>query len=446
MDPEYGKGHRKTPMSSQSGIDRRQFLAGSAGALLLAMLGAEEVRAETKASPAAGAAAGAAAPAGPPVRVAVIGLGMQGRALLQSLARIPGVTVVSVCDNYAAAHKRALEVAPQAAAVTDYRQVLDNKDVDAVFIATPSHLHREIAVAAVAAGKHVYCEAPLAHTIEDARAIALAGLGSKKVFQGGLMHRADPITVQVRKFVDADAMGKIAQVRAQYHKRNSWRRTAPNAEREKALNWRLSKSTSPGLVGEYGIHSIDVGSWYLGKTPVAVTGMGGILAWDDGRDVPDTAQCIIEYPGGVRLVYDATLANSFEGDYELFMGTDSAIYMKDGRAWMVKEADASALGWEVYARKEKVGDEVGIALVADATKQLELGKEPGKQAAPTALSEQSMVDNLATAFLKAIRGEEDAAGAGPKEAYEATVTALKANEAVNTNARIVFQKEWFELA
>lgn len=430
-------------MSSNSGIDRRQFLTGTAGAVLMAMLGAEEVRAQNAAPQ------GAAAPAlpdGPPIRCAMIGLGVHGRALLQALASTPGAPVVALCDDYAAAHKRGLDIFPRATAVTDYRKVLDNKDVDAVFIATPSHLHRQIAVDAVAAGKHVYCEAPLAHTIDDARAIALAGKNSKKVFQGGLLHRADPISVQVMKFVDSDALGKIVQARAQWHKRTSWRRTAPNQERERALNWRLRKPTSPGLLGEYGIHSMDIVSWYLGALPVSVTGMGSILAWSDGRDVPDTVQSVIEYPGGVRMSYDATLANSFDGSYELFQGTESAVYMKEGRAWMIKEADATALGWEVYARKEKVGDEVGIALIADATKQLELNLKPGESAAPAPLSEQTMVANLVMGFLKTIREDEDAAGAGPEEAYHATVVALKANEAANTGTKITFQKEWFDLA
>ncbi len=427
-------------MSSNSGIDRRQFLTGTAGAFLLAMLNGEEVRAQAQPSSAQ------PAPAGPPVRCAVIGLGVQGRSLMQALAKMPGAPITAICDIYEGAHKRALDIAPKAAAVTDYRKVLENPAVDAVFIATPSHQHRQIAVDAVAAGKHVYCEAPLAHTVEDAKAIALAGKGSKKVFQSGLVHRADPISVQVMKFVDADAMGKIAQVSGQFHKRTSWRRTAPTPARESALNWRLRKATSPGLMGEQGIHTLDIASWYLGQMPVSITGSGGVLGWPDGREVPDTVQCIVEYPGGIRLSYDATLASSFGGAYDLFMGTDSSIYMKDGRAWMIKEADATALGWEVYARKEKIGDQVGIALIADATKQLELDLKPGEQAAPAALSEQSMVENLATGFLKTIREDEEAHGAGPLEAYQATVIGLKANEAVNTGTKIACQKEWFDLA
>lgn len=427
-------------MSSNNGIDRRQFLTGTAGALLIAMLGAEEAKAQA-------AAAATPAPADvPPIRCAVIGLGLQGRALLQALATAPNAPVVAVCDNYEGAHKRALDIATKAVAHTDYRKVLDDKNVDAVFIATPSHLHRQIAVDAVAAGKHVYCEAPLAHTIEDARAIAQAGKNSNKVFQGGLLHRADPISVQVIKFIDADALGKIVQARAQWHKRTSWRRTAPTPERERDLNWRLDKKTSPGLLGEHGSHSLDIISWYLGAMPLSVTGMGSVLAWDDGRNVPDTVQAVFEYPDGVRVLYDATLANSFEGSYELFQGTESAVYMKNGRAWMIKEADATALGWEVYARKEKVGDEVGIALIADATKQLELDLKPGQQAAPEALSEQTMVENLVGGFLKTIREDEEATGATAEEAYVATVLGLKANEAVNGNTKITFQKEWFELA
>lgn len=422
-------------MSNNPGIDRRQFLTGATGAVLLAMLDAESVRAETPTAPAPGA----------PVTCAVIGLGVQGRSLLQSLARMPDAPVAIVCDDYEGAHKRALDIAPKARAVSDYRRALENPAVDAVFIATPTHRHRQIALDAVSAGKHVYCEAPLAHTLEDARAIAQAGKDSKKVFQGGLLHRTDPISLQVIKFVDADALGRVVQARGQWHKRTSWRRTAPTPEREAALNWRLEEDISPGLMGEQGIHTVDIASWYLGANPVSITGSGAVLGWTDGRKVPDTVACTFEYPNGVRLVYDATLANSFGGWHEVFLGTDSAIYIKDGLAWMVKEADASALGWEVYARKEKVGDQVGIALVADATKQLELDLEPGKQPAASSVSEQGMMDNIVKGFLNTIRDDEEAAGAGPEESYRATAIALKANDAVKNGATIDCRKEWFDL-
>lgn len=424
-------------MADNSGVDRRQFLTMGAGALMFSMLMAEELRADTPAAPAAPAVSG------PPVGCAVIGLGAQGRALIDSLARAANAPVVAVCDTYTGAHQRVLSVATKAVALTDYKQVLSRPDVNAVFVATPTHLHKDIVVDAVAAGKHVYCEAPLATSIDDAKAIALAGKGSTNIFQSGLTQRMLPISTHVRNFVMTGVLDTVAQIRGQYHKKTNWRRAASTPEREKALNWRLSKATSIGLVGELGILPVDMVNWYLKATPTAVSGFGGILAWPDGRDVPDTVQCVFEYPNGVHLFYDATIANSFDGKYEVLMGTDSAIYLRDGRGWLVKEADAKALGWEVYARKDKLGDETGIALVADASKQLALGKDPGSTIQP-AMTDQIMLNNAVDGFLAAIRGGKKPL-AGALEGYQSTVAVIKANEAVNSASRITLSDDLFAL-
>jgi predicted dehydrogenase len=87
---------------------------------------------------------------------------------------MPGAPIVTICDAYEPYLRRAMSGAPGATGVADYRRVLDRADVEAVVIATPTNTHRELACAALQAGKHVYCEAPLAASIADARAIAVA--------------------------------------------------------------------------------------------------------------------------------------------------------------------------------------------------------------------------------------------------------------------------------
>ncbi|GAB4460366.1 MAG: Gfo/Idh/MocA family oxidoreductase [Armatimonadaceae bacterium] len=383
-----------------------------------------------------------------PVTVAVIGLGDRGREILSSLSYAPGVTVAYVCDTYANAHKKALEIFPKATAVTEYKQVLDDPKAQGVFVATPTHLHKQIVLDALAAGKHVYCEMPLAHTPEDAKGIALAAKAAPKlVFQSGLQYRTNPQHHHVLKFVKTGALARVAQAKAVWHKKTSWRRIAPTDERQRELNWRLDKALSPGLLGEIGVHQIDVASWFLNKLPVAVHGFGGILAWNDGRQVQDTVQAVLEYPGDVHLAYDATLANSFDGSYELFQGTDAAVMLRDVRAWMFKEADARALGWEVYAYKEKIGDETGIALVADATKLLAEGKEPGKnrdtdpRKTPLYFACETFANDIRVAGGAAKSEEDKDWSSGYAEGYTATVVALKANEAVVSGSKIAFTPE-----
>jgi predicted dehydrogenase len=397
----------------------------------LSLLAAEEIR----------AAPAPAAPAGPPVGCGVIGLGPQGREILGILARQPLTTPVAYCDTYEPFLNRAKETAPKAASTTDYKQLLDNKDVQAVFIATPSHQHKQVVLDAIAAGKHVYCEAPLAHTVEEAREIARAGRDSKQAFAAGLQYRVNPQHHHVQSFVKAGTLNDLAGGRAQWHKKTSWRRTSPNEQRQRETNWRLSKATSPGLMGEIGIHQADVATWFFGQQPVSVTGFGGIMHWNDGRDVPDTVQCVLEDPKNLRFTYDATLTNSFGGTYEVFMGSDAAVYVQDLKAWMVKETDSPLLGWEVYAKKEQIMDDTGIVLIANATKILSAGGTPSLAKLDTTMTPlYYAVEDFATC-IKGGKKPENGAEVG----YRATMVALKANEAVNTGTKIAFQKEWFDL-
>jgi predicted dehydrogenase len=296
----------------------------------------------------------------------------------------------------------------------------------------------------VQAGKHVYCEAPLATTLDDARAIAAAGKGAKSVFQVGLQQRANPLYHHVVKFVRTGVLGNVAQARAQWHRKQSWRRAARDPQVERRLNWRLFRESSAGLIGEVGVHQIDATSWFLKKLPSSIVGYGATVAWADGRELPDTVQCILEYPGGIRATYDATLANSFEGSYEVVYGSDGAIFTREDRSWLFKEADAPQLGWEVYARRDRIGDETGIALVADATKLLAQGKNPAEAAAARGASGKNALYYSVEEFVTAIReGKKPSAGA--LEGYQATVVALKAHEAVTAGSKVALPKELLTL-
>lgn len=418
---------------SNGSIDRRDFLKGAAATVALLMTAEQIIAAEE----------GEEKPvAGPPVKIGVIGLGLWGREIVTTLGQIPSAQVAAICDTYQAYVNKGKEIAPNAAAFADYKQLLASPDVEAVVVAIPTHQHKEIVLAALQAGKHVYCEAPIAGSIEDARAIGLAAQGSKQVFQAGLQGRSNPLYKHVVKFIRAGVLGTPSQAVAQWNKKTSWRRMAPTPQREAELNWRISKATSTGLVGEVGIHHLDLANWYLKGLPTAVSGFGSITAWKDGRDVPDTVQCVLEYPNGVNMVFFATLASSFSNTYTVFEGNSASVLLRDTRGWMIKEDDAPVLGWEVYARKEPTMDESGICLIANATKILAEGNEPGKEAENPQAKEA--IYYALENFTRSIR-ENLKSDCGPVEAYQAAVTAIKANEAINSGSRIAFQSELFEL-
>ena len=381
-------------------------------------------------------------PPGPPVKCGVIGLGNQGREILAMAARLPNAPVVALCDHYKAAFRRAAESAPAAKQHTDYRDLLADPEVQAVIVATPTHLHREIAVAAMQAGKHVYLEAPIAHTLEDARTIAAAAkaLPARQIFQAGLQFRENPQNHHVLKFVRTGATGRIAVSRGQFNKKQSWRRSSPNGDREKALNWRLYRDSSIGLPGEVGIHSLDLACWYSDKLPVAIHGLGGILQWQDDREVADTVTVILEFAGGYRHTFTATLANSFEGESEVFFGSDAAILIRDNRAWMFKETDAPLLGWEVYARKDDFLNDSGIALVANATKILAQGKKPAEAASQTEPPLQFALGRFIEHINDGTKPDSDW-----KAGLQSAVLAIKAHEAVQKGTRIAFDPAWLQV-
>lgn len=420
-------------------IARRAFLRDGlrTGGLMGLLLGAGEQAIEVR--PARAADAKAVIPVG----VGVVGLGDQGRDLLGALARMPGAEVRALCDSFEGAHKRALELAKGAEPSTDYRKLLSRKDVQAVFVATPSHLHKDIAIAALQAGKHVYCEAPLASSIEDARAIAKAALANPKlVFQPGLQRRANTLDKSVFGFVKAGVLAKLIAAEGRYAVKNSWRRAASTPERERERNWRLDKALSGGLMGEVGIHQLDWMTWFMRALPLSVTGAGAIMAWNDGRELNDTVRCELTYPNGVVYSYRATLGSSIGGASDFVQGHMASVLMRGNRAWMLKEADAPALGWEVYATKEPVGDDSGIALVANATKLLDEGKDPAES--KDEYSQGALHYGVET-FLEVVRGRETPSF-GAQEGFAATVVALTAHEATQTGRRIELKKELFALA
>jgi predicted dehydrogenase len=451
-------------MNSQEPIDvsRRDFLRGGSIATLMTMLGGVELRAAEPLKNAAGNAL-----VGPKVKCGVIGLGVWGSEIVGTLQRQAEAEVAGLCDTYPLMIKRAAKDSPSALATEDYRKILEDKTIQAVFVATPSHQHKDIVIEALQAGKHVYCEAPLATTLDDARAIATAAQAAVgQVFQPGLSLRADPQRHFLLQFIRTGAIGKPVMARAQWHKKQSWRFASSNPDREKAVNWRLDKDLSIGLAGEIAVHHIDSMVWLLKDRPQAVTGFGGIMRWDDGREVFDTIQAVLEFPGHLQGVYTASLANSFDGDYEMFYGSDAAVMMRGSKAWLFKEVDSPLLGWEVYASKEVFYKETGIALVANASKST--GQNEGKEEVPftntpLAFALEAFLSNVnevrgavedftstynttdKVALAKHLATIELQHAATWREGLDATVLAIKTNEAVAGRKRVELRDEWFHV-
>ena len=309
------------------------------------------------------------------LEVAVIGTGRQGRAILAELVKIEGVQIRGICDTDEQRLKSGSRRIKDARTYADHRALLDaEQGVQAIFVATPTHRHRQIAEDALAAGRHVFCESPLASTVEDCQALLEVAGRSDRVFQTGMQGRSNPIYKLAYSFVRSGAIRELVSMRAQYHKKTSWRSPASDPAREKELNWRLDPEVSLGLVGELGTQQFDVLHWFSGGYPTQVRGAGSIRLYADGRELADTARCVLTFEDGLDLVYEATLANSFGGEYEEIAGTMGTVKLAWTAGWLFKEADAVTQGWEVYANRQQFHNEEGITLIADATKLAKQGK------------------------------------------------------------------------
>lgn len=423
----------KGPEGERAGTSRRDFIglaaaAGLSGLYAISAVGQDE---ETP-------------PASPPVGCAVIGLGLQGRKILSVLARSESAHVAGFCELYDPYLKRGARTAPEAQSSKDYRQTLGAPGVEAVFVTTPTHLHREIVEAGLAAGKHVYCEAPMASTVEDARAIAEAAAKSDAQCCVGLQLRANPHYKHALDFIKIRAVGALVSSSGYQHMNASWRRSVGDPAFREAMNWKLSPDVSLGLMGEAGVHDFDTALRFLKEVPAAVTSFGSIMKWNDGRTTPDTVQCVFEFPTGFQLRFEGTLTNSHGGKSHTIHGTHGSVFLTEKRCWMFKEADAPSLGWEVYAMRERVATEDGIVLVANATKLLERDQLPGEGAAEELAKAKDSVEIAVESFLNGVR-----AGAepfcGPAEGYRSVVMAAAAKRSLQEGKRVEIDPSLFEV-
>ncbi len=290
-------------MPKKNQVNRREFVsrslgvAGAAAVVLPRLQAAPPARTNT---------------ANGTVSYGFIGAGSRGQQLLQHLSKTDAGRCLAMCDIYPPNIDKGLKTLGQNAdKVADYRQVLDRKDIDAVYIAVPLFAHFEITKAALDAGKHVFCEKSLVFTPEEVHGLrAACAAHPKQVLQTGLQRRYSQFYQMARQMIDKGMLGRVTHIHAQWHRNSDWRRPVKDKKLEEQINWRLYRKYSGGLAAELASHQIDIADWMFGSTPVSVVGVGGIDYWKDGRDVYDNIQLIYTYPKGHKLLYSSINNNA----------------------------------------------------------------------------------------------------------------------------------------
>jgi predicted dehydrogenase len=263
-------------------VNRRYFLMGSLGAATLA----HRARAQSGAT----------------IGVGHIGVGGRGTADLRAVLAQTGVKVNALCDLKPDRLDKAASLAAshQPKTFKDYHELLAQKDVDAVFIATPCDLHVEMVIAALKAGKHVYCEKPAGINAKSIQQLVDAVKASGKVFQIGQQMRSMSRLRQTIEKVHDGAVGDLIMIRAARTASADLDHNASSAD------WFFDAKRSGDVIVEMSVHNLDVCNWVAGSHPDRAAGYGGALIWKDdppGRTNMDGYTLTYDYVNGVKMSY-----------------------------------------------------------------------------------------------------------------------------------------------
>jgi predicted dehydrogenase len=292
------------------------------------------------------------------VRMGFIGLGNRGDQVHQAFLEYGDAQTAAICDlrpdylDFAAQRSRSTPKRYK-----EYKKLLEDKDIDAVMIATPDHWHALMFVDACNAGKDVYVEKPLSRTVMEGRKMVETAERTKRVVQVGTNHRSYKAYIEAAAFVRSGGIGRVTAARC-FHLQNEWPNGLGNAPDEAPpdpwawdqwlgpapkvpynrnrmfYNFRWFYDYSGGQVTNFGVHYIDVIRWCLGQdSPKSVVAMGGKYAGiNDNREIPDTIQVMWEWGGPTLVTFEQYNANNAPASYPQaeieLRGTKGTLYFR----------------------------------------------------------------------------------------------------------------------
>jgi predicted dehydrogenase len=286
-------------------MNRRIFIAG--GAAALGALGANER-----------------------VNFAVIGVGGRGSGHLRYIAKLPNAKVAAVCDVNQAQTERAVAIVERAQnskpkVYEDMRRVFDDKDIDAVSIATPNHWHALSTIWACQAGKDVYCEKPASYNIWESQRMVAAARKYKRMVQIGMQSRSTEHKMRAMQLLKDGAIGKVYLAKGLCFKRRpsightpdekippgvNWdlflgpAATTPYSKNRHVYNWHWFWNTGNGDIGNQGIHEMDIARWGLGVgLPKSGMSSGGKYVYTDDQETPNTQMATLDY-GDSEIMFE----------------------------------------------------------------------------------------------------------------------------------------------
>jgi len=297
-------------------------------------------------------AAGQARGANDRISYGLIGSGGRGRSVSKVFQDL-GAQCVAVSDVYEPNLDLGLKAAPGARSYLDYHDLLAHKGLDAVLIATPDHQHCPMLLAALAAGKDVYLEKPMSHSLQQSKLMIEAVRKTKQIVQIGMQRRSAPSVLKAKELVDSGVLGKITMVKPQWNwniareldnsplpGKLDWNRFLGDAkprdlEPMRFRNWRYFWDYSGGNMTDQGTHLMDVTQWFTGQAaPISALSYGQVAKMI-GSETPDLFCAVYEYPG-FMATWTLNYCNAYQNGWSIqFQGDKGTLIVDENglRVW-----------------------------------------------------------------------------------------------------------------
>ena len=316
------------------------------------------------------------------IRFASIGTGIRGCDLLRSARKVANGVLVETADLYDMHQKAGLEAyGADVPTGRDYRRLLDRKDVDAVIVAVSDHLHRRIVLDCIAAGKDVYCEKPMSHTVADGFAMVDTVRANKRIFQVGSQRVSNILYLKAAEIFASGKLGEVTYIEG-HTDRNSpsgaWVYPIPHDASPQTIDWesflhdapqipfdavrffrwRCFKEYGEGVTGDLFVHLLSGMQRVSGinAIPSRACSLGSLTNFKDGRDYPDLLATLYDYPGATVSLH--CNQNNAAGDITAFYGKEGTMVI-NGNTLTVTPQDTrpqpegySLNGWTAEAKKQ----------------------------------------------------------------------------------------------
>lgn len=371
-------------------------------------------------------------------RIGFIGPGSRGQLLMSFLQKNKKADIVAICDIYQPSIDAALLIAPGAKVYRDHKKLLEDKEVDAVIVATPLNTHFQIVMDAFDAGKQVYCEKSTGYTIEECLKMYDRHIETGLIFFAGQQRLFDPRYIKAMEMIHSGMFGDIEAIRTYWFRNGDWRRPVPSPELERLINWRLYSESSKGLMTELACHQLQVGTWALRKLPEMVMGHGAITCWKDGREVYDNINCIYVFDDGVKMTFESVISNKINGLEEQLLGHLGSVFPEKGTYYFEDVAPAPGFIQMLNDIENKIFDTLPMAGTSWASETAQETKGEfitGKR--PKGDGSDLIIDAFVEAVITRKQPENIA-----EECYYASAMALWGHEALVEGKILTFPDEY----